>query len=135
MKNFGKDESIVHLAKRLITSDARSAARELNRIVNVMGESVTCEQVTAVLRKKHPEVLDPELRTLFHLARHNNLHGNDQLRLLNLLGVAKVDIKHHLWRGVTTYCFTWIDGTKQHLNEGEDLSRFIHMHVLPLHEK
>ena len=62
IKYFGQDESVRHLAKFLIENEARpaesrSAAKELNGIVNVMGGSVDGRQVKHFLRKNYPNVI------------------------------------------------------------------------------
>lgn len=56
-KYFGNNEDIVGFAKSLIANNYRAAARELNRIVSVMGANVDSVRVKQVIRKKHPEAV------------------------------------------------------------------------------
>ena len=103
-KYFGNDESILALAKYLITNNARSTARDLNRIVSVMGASVASAQVEEVLRNQNSQVIDRyrisrQLPDLLQRAKRYNLERGEALRLLTIAGVAKVDVEPH-WYGV-----------------------------------
>ena len=140
VKYFGNDESILALAKFLITNKARSTARELNQIVTVMGASVTSAQVEEVLRKRHSQLIDRYhilsrlLPTLLDLARRNQLDPDNAIRLLKIAGVSEVDIESHWWYA-DKYTFMWIDGTKQRLHDIYELRFFITDHVLSLFGK
>jgi len=136
IKYFGKDESILGLAKFLITHNARVVAKELNRIMSVMGNSVTAAQITEVLKKKYPRrVVDQELHRLLYSAKRKSLSEYDQIILLTLSGATKIELKELFWSWRNIYSFTWIDGTKQLVNGWEELSSFIETYVLPLYEE
>lgn len=129
VKYFGKDKSILALAKYLITNNYRPAARELNRIVTVMSNSVTFSQVLEVLRKKYENVIDPY--SLFQKAKWGNLNTEQKLKLIAIAGAKKINVEPHWW--LTKYTFIWTDGEERRLHEA-DLMDFIRWHVLPMYE-
>lgn len=56
-KYFGTNEYIQEYAESLITRKHKRAARKLNEIVNIMGDSVSPIQITKLIEKEFPETI------------------------------------------------------------------------------
>lgn len=139
-KYFGTDESTQNLAKFLIVKDARPAARELNRMVSVMGGSISEEKLRQVLKKQFPNAFkvhrasSEDFLELLDLARIGKLSAKNMVTLIKSVSIQDIEVKvePHWWY-YQTYSFTWVDGSMQRLNGVAELSSFIRSHVLPLY--
>ena len=135
---FGSNNDVQDLARNLISQNHRDAAKALNKIISVMGNSLTIQQITSSLKNQFPNAFSAKtensdelpLEELLIRAREGRLSLSEQLRLLLVAGAGNLRLEDHWWHG-KVYKFQWVDGSKKQLNGLGALRDFIKIVVFP----
>lgn len=130
---FGKDKRIIYFAKMLIGSGDKKALHYLNRIINVMGSSVTSEKIIEKVQDKFPFETAEMYRTaraitLARKIRYSEYHNVSDL-CLELLKELHVNVSIDKLSNVWMYQFKY--GDINHAYDQTDFMNFVRKFIVP----
>jgi len=104
---FGDDEEIRSLVKDLIKNGKRKQALQVNKIIRLLGSSVTCEQIKKKLFDDFIASSDIEIKSLIKKLHFEDdkLKHEEIMELLNYLKIYVSNTDRSIWTGMRLYKF------------------------------